>query len=105
MEAIPIVLNWGPLGLLAVALVTVVRGDWMPKFIHDKIVSLYVKSIEERDARIKEQNEEIQRLQTRLDEQVNSSLASTMITSKSLEALTRALPPPSDVVSHRREGA
>lgn len=106
LESIPIVINWGPLGLLAFAIVAIVRGDVMTKLIHDKIVALYEKAIAERDARIKEQDEEIKRLQNRLDEQVNAGLASTAITAKSLEslvAITKALPPPND--HQRREGA
>lgn len=106
MEAIPIVLNWGSMGLLAVALFTVVRGDWIPKVIHDRIVALHERAIEDRNNRIKEQNEEIERLQARLDEQVNAALASTAITAKSVESLVtlaKALPPPND--HQRREGA
>lgn len=101
---IPLVLNWGPLGLLAVALVTVVRGDWMPSLVHDKIVALYVKALEERDKIIEKQNKEIERLQQRLDEQLNSSLASTAITGQTLNALIKALPPPADT-GHKREGS
>lgn len=74
----PAILDLGVVGLLAVALITVVRGDWMPRVLHEKIVSLHLAELER-------QSKEIARLQARNEEFVNLTLTGSLITHKVLE--------------------
>jgi hypothetical protein len=94
VEAIPQVLDWGVLGLLAVALFAVVQGYWIPKIQHDRLVEQikagYDELIDHYKAQDEAKTQEIVRLQARNEEFVQLAMNGTLITSKTLDALKLA---------------
>lgn len=95
MEAIPIVLGWGPLGILAVAIVTVVQGLWVPKVLHDRLMEQqkngYEALIAQYKAADEEKAKEILRLRTRNEEAVQVAMSQAQGTTTMIEALRLAL--------------
>jgi hypothetical protein len=95
MEAIPIALNWGSLGLLAIAVFTVIQGLWIPKILHDKMLEHqkagYEAVIAQYKAADEEKSKEILRLRTRNEEVVLVAMNQASGTTAMIEALRLAL--------------
>jgi hypothetical protein len=93
IAALPQLLGMGSAGLLAFAIATVVRGDWIPKISHDKMIAQqregYEAIITQYKASLESQGKEIARLQARNEEFVNLTLTGSLITTKVLELATR----------------
>lgn len=89
------VLDLGVVGLLAVALYTVVRGHWIPKILHDKMMEHqkagYEAVIAQYKAVDEEKSTEIARLRTRNEEAMQVAMNQGLATTSMIEGLRMAL--------------